>query len=241
MYSARINGEPTTFGTSGLLFRSNKVMYDRATNSLWHQFTGEPIIGTLADSGIRLPFFPVALTTWEEWLAEHPDTTVLSIETGVYPARSYEPESNPRSIYYDYFNSPDTMFPVWDRSAALETKEVVLGVGIGGAYKAYPVRALQRDKVVNDTLGGTEIVVVASVDSQAARVYMREGQEFSPGTEGELPGTLVDSGGDTWHVTEDYLVSAADASRKLKRVPTHMSFWFGWYQFHPDTELYSSP
>ena len=64
MYSARIDGETTTFGTSGLLYRSNKVMYDRATNTLWHQFTGEPIIGPLADSGIRLPFYPVLLTTW---------------------------------------------------------------------------------------------------------------------------------------------------------------------------------
>ena len=51
MYSARVNGQPTTFGTSGLLFRSNKLMYDRATNTLWHQFTGEPVIGELAGMG----------------------------------------------------------------------------------------------------------------------------------------------------------------------------------------------
>ena len=48
MYSARIDGEPTTFGTSGLLYRSNKLMYDRTTNSIWNQFTGEPVIGPLA-------------------------------------------------------------------------------------------------------------------------------------------------------------------------------------------------
>ena len=78
MYSGVVNGQTTTFGTSGLLYRSNKVMYDRATRSLWNQFSGEPIIGTLADSGIQLPFFPSVVSTWGEWQEEHPDTTVLS-------------------------------------------------------------------------------------------------------------------------------------------------------------------
>ena len=91
MYSGIVNGEPTTFGTSGLLYRSNKVMYDRATRSLWNQFIGEPVIGPLADSGIRQPFFPSVVTTWGEWWDEHPDTTVLAQDTGVYPAEFYVP------------------------------------------------------------------------------------------------------------------------------------------------------
>ena len=87
MYSAKINGEPTTFGTSGMLYRSNKVMYDRLTNSLWNQLTGEPVIGPLWDSGIKLDFFPVLLTTWEEWLELHPDTTVLGPGDGSLSSR----------------------------------------------------------------------------------------------------------------------------------------------------------
>ena len=244
MYSARINGKPTTFGTSGLLSRSNKIMYDRATKSLWQQFTGEPVIGPLADSGIKLPFFPVLLTTWKEWAAQHPDTTVLSIDTGVYPRSSYRPESNPRAIYYDYFNSQETMFPVPNRSPALETKEVVLGLSVGDAHKAYPVEALQEQRVVNDVLGGTDIVVISSPTSQAARVYERQGLHFAIGAEassaGGLPGALVDSNGNSWQVTEEYLASTADPSQRLKRLPTHMSFWFGWYSFHPDTLVFTS-
>ena len=242
MYSARINGEPTTFGTSGLLYPSNKVMYDRTTNSLWRQFTGEPVIGPLADSGIKLNFFPVLLTTWEEWVAEHPDTTVLSLDTGVYPRWRYSPESNPQAVYYDYFNSPNTMFPVPNRNATLETKDVVLGLSLGGAYKAYPVEALRQQKVVNDALGGTDIVVISSSTSQAARVYERQGQRFAISPENpatlRLPTALVDSRGDSWQVTEDYLVSTSNTSQKLKRLPTHMSFWFGWYSFHPDTLVF---
>ena len=66
MYSAKIDVEPITFGTSGLLYRSNKLMYDRKTESLWSSLLGEPVIGLLADSEIKLAFFPVVLTTWEE-------------------------------------------------------------------------------------------------------------------------------------------------------------------------------
>ena len=216
-------------------------MYDRATESLWHQFTGEPVIGPLADSGIKLPFFPVELTTWEEWLEQHPDTTVLELDTGLYPAELYQPESNPRSIYFFYRNEVDTMFPVWNRSDALDTKDVVLGLSLGDAHKAYPVSELQWDRVVNDELGGTQVVVIASANSQAARVYERGDQQFALADDKSaagLPITLLDSAGPTWRVTEERLVNTEDPSQTLKRIPTHTSFWFGWYSFHPDTEVY---
>ena len=218
-------------------------MYDRLTNSIWHQFTGEPVIGPLADSGIKLPFFPVLLTTWGEWVAEHPDTTVLSPETGIYPASRYAPESDFRSLYYSYRQSPETMFPVWNQSDALAAKDVILGLEIDNAYKAYPVKRLQQERVVNDALAGTEVVIIASSNSQAARAYERDGgHQFAPGagesTADGLPITLVDDGGSTWQVTEEYLVNADDPSLRLERIPTHTSFWFGWYGFHPDTQIY---
>jgi hypothetical protein len=242
VYSAKINGEATTFGTSGLLYRSNKVMYDRLTNSLWRQFTGEPVVGPLADSGIMLPFFPVELTTWGEWVAQHPDTTVLSLDTGVYSADSYENESDPRATYNDYFADPETRFPVWNRSDALATKAVVLGLSLGGENRAYALETLHRERVVNDTLGGTEVVVIGSTISQAARVYRRAGNRFSFGgdapTPGGLPTSLVDGDGATWRVTEDFLQSGADPGQRLERVPAHTSFWFGWFAFHTDTTVY---
>ena len=246
MYSARINGQPTTFGTSGFLYRSNKVMYDRQTYSLWNQLTGQPVIGPLWDSGLELEYFPVVITTWEEWMALHPDTTVLDRDTGLYPPGFYASEWNARAIYYDYFNSPNTMFPVPDRSGLLETKDVVLGVRLNDGAKAYSSEALQSVRILNDAVGGEEILVLSSGVSQGARAYHRGGRSFSlpPGeADGQLgiPLTIVDDDGGTWRVTEGYLVNAADESERLERIPTHMSFWFGWFQFHPDTELYAGP
>ncbi len=242
MYSARVEGEPTTFGTSGLLYRSNKLMYDRATNSLWQQFTGEAAIGPMADDGAVLAFFPTVVTTWIEWITEHPDTTVLSIDTGVYPFDYYQPESHPRSFYYDYLNSTGTKYAVRDRSADLATKEVVLGVSQGGQHKAYPVVELQKERVVNDEVGGVTIVVVASSDSQAARAYERGGHHFTQAPDDTVangtPGTLFDSTGARWLVTEEFLFADANPSKRLRRLPAFMTFWFGWYQSHPGTHVY---
>ena len=242
MYSAKINGEPTTFGTSGMLYRSNKVMYDRLTNSLWNQFTGEPVIGPLWDSGIKLDFFAVLLTTWEEWLELHPDTTVLDNNTGLYPAEFYVPENDPQAIYYDYFNAPDTMFPVPDRDHRLDAKDIVLGVELNDSYKAYTVVALRDSRIVNDVVGGAEILVLGSDASEGARAYYRGGRSFklAPGDgNAGIPSVVVDTEGGTWRVTEEFLVNTADQSETLARIPTHMAFWFGWFQFHPDTELYT--
>ena len=254
MYSANVNGRPTTFGTSGLLYRSNKLMYDRATNTLWSQLLGEPVIGPLADSGIELSLYPVLLTTWGEWRTEHPDTTVLASRTGqvsMSPAgeagigspRRYLPEDHAAAPYHSYFRSPDTAYPVWPRSNALEAKAVVLAVSIGDAHKAYPVEVLRVERVVNDELAGSGIVVVSSADSQGARVYARAGREFSLPADGSrsvegLPGRLVDSEGNPWRVTEEYLINERGPSERLARVASHMAFWFGWYAFHPDTEVY---
>ena len=229
-----------------MLYRSNKVMYDRLTNSLWNQLTGEPVIGPLWDSGIQLDFFPVLLTTWEEWRELHPDTTVLQQETGVYPATYYRPEEDPRAIYYQYFNAPETMFPVPDRSDLLSTKDIVLGVRLHDSYKAYSSDALRSALLVNDVVAGEEIVVLGPATSESARAYFRGDRSFSLAPrDGDdhsgLPRALEDGEGDTWLVTEEHLVSAADESETLPRIPTHMSFWFGWYQFHPDTELYTGP
>ena len=240
-YHGEFDGMETTFGTSGFLYRSNKIMYDRETLSLWNQETGQPVIGELADSGIQLNFFPTLLTTWGEWTDEHPDTTVLALDTGVSQPGSYFPEDNPNATYYEYFNTPGTMFPVWIRDDSLEAKDVVLGVNIGEAQKAYPVSVLQVERVVNDTLGETNVVVLGSEISQAAKAYERGDQEFSR-VEGDtstgVPMKLVDQNGHVWDVTEEALVNASDSSQTLPRIPTHSSFWFGWYAFYPDTELY---
>ena len=233
-----------TFGTSGLLYLSNKLMYDRKTNTLWRQFTGEPVVGSLADSGIRLSIFPVVVTQWHEWVTAHPDTTVLDIETGIYSPSSYLAESDPRSIYYDYFNSADTMFPVWRRSSLLDTKTVVLGLRVDGQARAYPLDKLAESVVANDELGGATLVIVTDPEAGAAGAYYREDFNFEahPAGAGDRgPRLLLDQENNRWAVTEGALLNVENPSLSLERLPGHTAFWFGWYASFPLTEVYGEP
>lgn len=224
-----------------MLYRSNKLMYDRDSNTLWHQFLGVPAVGPLVGSGIKLKLIPSLVTTWEDWLESHPDTTVLSNDTGVYPQSSYEPEGDPRSIYFDYRSDPETMFPVPHRSGVLRTKDQVLGLKLDGQSRAYPLDVLLDQPVINDSLGTRNVVVVTSAGG-AARAYRRGQHRFSsPETSAGAEGVAIlsDQQGRQWRVGEDALVQAEDPSQKLERLPGYMAYWFGWFAFNQDTDVYS--
>lgn len=171
-----------TFGSSGFLYRSNKLMYDRNTDTLWHQLWGTPAFGPLVGSGIQLERLPVTLTTWEAWYAEHPETKVMDYNTGF--VRDY----SVGAAYAEYFASPDTMFPVWQRSQLLPTKSWVFTLLIEEQPKAYPLDVLEEEKVVNDTLAGHSLVVIADAGGLGARAYERGEHTF---TTGDTPTNLA--------------------------------------------------
>jgi hypothetical protein len=204
-------------------------MYDQQTNSLWHHLRGEPVVGPLAPTGVRLTVLPVVVTSWRDWRTEHPDTTVLDIQTG--HVRDYAP-GRP---YGRYFASPDTMFPVSPRSDQLRTKDLVFAVRLGTAHKVYPLDALRRTPVVNDRVGTTNVVVLGTADARSARAYERGTLTFQPGA---VPGELVErTTGARWRVEEERLVQPA-TGRALPRVGGHVVYWFGWFAFYPDAEVY---
>lgn len=81
-YDSVVGGRRRGFGTSGLLYRSNKLMFDEDTMSLWSTLEGKPVVGPLVDTGLQMTSHAAVTTTWGEWRAEHPGTTVLSLDTG---------------------------------------------------------------------------------------------------------------------------------------------------------------
>lgn len=236
-----LNGDSYTFGSSGFLYRSNKLMYDRQTRTLWNQLTGEPVLGELVGSGIKLKYLPVVVTSWQSWSAQHPDTLVLDINTGY--SRPYEPGA----AYGAYFADDATMFPVWQRSSLLETKDRIYALQVEGIPIAYPLDILIDEKVLNDTVGKTNVVLVAAqgditVQSDPStiynaggevRAYLRAQESFIPGPDA---GAVLDSAGRSWQVTEGALIGPDD--EKAPRINGHLAYWFGWYAFFPNTVLY---
>ncbi len=225
----REDGGVFVFGSSGLLYRSNKLMYDEGTESLWSNLTGEPVGGALAGSGVVLPMHPLTVTSWGEWRRRHPVSTVASLETG------FDRDYSAGAAYGRYFASPDTMFPVWVRSDALAPKDWVYALRAGAAARAYPLATLFRERVVNDAVGATPAVLVADPESGAVRAYARRERVFAEGP----AGTLVEPGrSEVWKVEEEALVGVGTKAETLPRLPGHRAYWFGWYAFFPDTTLY---
>ena len=208
-------GEPLVFGSSGFLYRSNKLMFDRATHTLWNQFTGKPVSGELVNSGIELVQRPVVIDTWANWRAANPDTKILSQQTG------YRRDYGSGVVYNSYFSSPDLMFPVVVDERQNRQKDYVFGVRQFGGAKAWPLKAFEQTRVINDGLGDRPLVLIGDAQTRTVRAYERGALEFSGTT------TSVTSGdGVRWQITEDALV--ASDGRELPRVAGHIAFWFAW-------------
>lgn len=241
------DGAPLRFGSSGLLHRSNKLMVDAATRTLWNQLTGEPVLGPLAAEGRALRVLPVVLSSWETWRRRHPQTRVLDLDTGFRrPYRLGAP-------YGGYFASPQTMFPVWQRSRVLPAKARVYALRVEGVPKAYPIDALARERVVNDEVSGAAVVLVAGgevlrVEGLAQRVgpvsyeaglevraYRRGERRFRPGADGTQ---LLDDAGRPWRVEEDALLGPE--GERAERLPGFLAYWFGWHAFFPQTLVYEA-
>lgn len=227
LYHTEHAGTLHELGTSGFLYRSNKLMYDRATQSLWSTLRGEPVIGPLAGQGIRLARGSVVTTTWGEWRRRHPHTSVLSIDTG--HTRDYAEGA----AYRDYFASDALMFEVPLRDARLANKAEVLGLlpaADGGEPLAIDAAFLRTHPVHHERLGGSAVVIVTDA-SGANRVYASTGLHFDR-YDGDR--TLTGADGRAWQLHEDALRSDG---RTLPRVPAHRAFWFGWHAAFPHTRL----
>lgn len=226
--------QPLVFGSSGLLYRSNKLMFDRETDSLWNQFTGEPVAGPLRGSGIRLKLRPVTITDWASWRAANPETTVLSLETG--HVRNYASGH----VYRAYFASPNLMFPtrVGDESV-VRRKGYVFGIRTVAAARAWPMTVFLDRQVINDAVGDLAVVLVGDATTRTVRAYERGERTFAAGSGGEAgSGTLAGPGG-AWRLGEDALVGPDGTS--LPRVAGHVAYWFAWDGYlGPRSTLYGA-
>lgn len=150
-YYARVGGQVLRFGVSGLLYNSDMLLYDRQTESLWSQIRKQAVSGIM--KGERLQSIPLIHTSWADWKQRHPDSLVLSTDTG-------NPRDYTRSPYAGYEQSRTLYFSVSERDQRYHPKEWVLGVEIDGHLKAYPFVELEKSSgLVRDTLGGQKITV----------------------------------------------------------------------------------
>ncbi len=209
--------EPLVFGSSGLLYRSNKLMYDDATRSLWNHFSGRPVVGPLAASDIELEVLPLVTTTWAEWRRLHPDTQVLARDTG------YDRDYSAGAAYGSYFASPDLMFPALADAPGLRAKDEIFGVRAPGGAVAWPLEAFDGGAVHHGSAGLWDLVVVGDAAQRTARAYRIEpGERFEMAADD----VLVRGDGTRFQIEEAALVASNGEQRP--RVPGHLAYWFAW-------------
>ena len=227
-YKTNFQGTNHALGTSGFLYRSNKLMYDQATQSMWNTIKGEPVLGPLVGKGIKLEHLSVVTTTWAEWKRRHPDTQVLSLNTG--HRRNY----GEGVAYSEYFATDRLMFNTPFNDTRLKNKQEVLALRFAGAPNqqlAIDTDFLKSNPVYKDRVGPQQILVLTDT-SGANRVY-DPGKVDIVSYDGDS--TVTDARGRAWQLTESSLT--AENGDELGRLPYHRAFWFGWKATFPETRL----
>ncbi len=154
LYRQTIGEQKFDFGTSGFLYRSNKLMYDRQTHTLWSTLEGIPVVGKLVRSGLKLERLPIVTTTWKEWKRRHPNTKMLFLGTGFI--RDYGEGVSSQS----YFPTEELMFPVPVDDARLKNKQEVLAILLNGKSAAYDTAFFEKNPLHQGKVRNQSIVVL---------------------------------------------------------------------------------
>jgi hypothetical protein len=220
-----------TLGVSGSLWKHALIMFDRQTESLWTQVSGEALRGPL--EGERLAPIPSVMTTWSHWKRDHPDTLVLI---------RGEDDVRPKE-YIDYHADPEELgiFGTENPDSRLGGKQPILGVAPGALGSNVAVAyVLDRFTVLNDSLAGTPVVVVSGPERAAGRLYRRTagGRVLTFEVSGDRPEWAVDvESGSRWDLFEGLSVGGPMQGVRLEAIPATPAYWFAWAAFHSSSEL----
>ncbi len=242
-FDRRVGDRVLDFGTSGRLYNSNLVMYDRQTESLWPQLTGEASVGVL--TGAKLASVPMIPVAWRDFREAHPDAWVLSHDTGY--DRPYG--QNP----YPEYDHPDTglVFDPGTDDGRLEPKDRVVAISRGSDAVAVVRAAVADAGVVTVTVGGRELVLF-HLDGQASALdaYSVSGGAdigsvavYDPVVDGQRLSFRADGDhftdaetGSTWNILGE-ATGGPLAGATLTAQPFTDTFWFAWVAFQPDTRV----
>jgi uncharacterized protein DUF3179 len=233
VFRAQAKGKPLVLDNAGVV-AGNEVFKDRETGSRWQQSSLEAISGPLR--GEHLKLFPFLLTSWQEWRRLHPDTRVLKPLPG-YADRIAEKNAMIRQGLSGEGAAPSD---VTYHDNRLRPKTMILGVDVGGASKAFPLDALRRERVVNDTLGGKPVLIVhqPASDTTTAFVARSGGRTLTFAAANEGATELTDRETKSRWTAYGDCTSGPLKGSALEAIILEPEYWFAWSEFHRDTGIY---
>ena len=213
-----VRGRNETFRLVGM-DHYNAMFEDARTGSWWRQATGEAVAGKL--KGEALPEVESSQMTLGEWFALYPDAMVMQADEA--SRAEYDPLAR-----FERGRSRGALTRTDSRS--WQDKSWVVGIHAGGVSKAYDWNRLRAERLINDTLGRTAIVLALGSDDMSFAAFERPSASsftvnkdtlFSAGTRYDLAGR-----------------SLTTPSRPLKAIAASQEFWHSWWTFHPKTLRY---
>ena len=235
MFRADPKGQPLEFDTAGVI-GGNEVFKDRQTGTRWQQSSLEAISGPL--KGEHLKLFPFLLTNWREWRAQHPETLVLKPLPG-YDERIPTMNALIREGLSGKGAAPDGAFGHDDR---LPPKAMVLGLDVDAANMAFPLRALREARVVNEQLGGKQVVIVHQPASDTTTAFLSRAKgrslKFRPAD--DQVKEMIDEETKSRWTPYGLCVSGPLRGAQLQALILEPEYWFAWSEFHPGTAIYQA-
>ena len=227
-WNRMVNGSETTFGVSGLLYNTNLIPFDRATESNWSQILNASVNGDLR--GQEADLIMLVETDWGTWKSLYPETRVVGPNTGF--SRTYG-----ISPYGDYSTNNDRfLFPV-AKDGRLPLKERVHAIVDGADAKAYRFRDFDEGAIISDSFKGTDYLVVGNADFIVSfALGGNNAAEFEYVYDGSSDVIVQDGAGNRYNIFGEVVAGPASGQR-LTPASGFMGFWFAIPAFY-ETALY---
>lgn len=211
-------------------------MYDYQTDSLWSHLVGAAVTGPL--KGEKLRPLQSMFTQWDTWRKLYPTTKVLNNgRSSIFTLRD---------PYESYYRSSDTgIIPTRLSDKRIYPKEYVIGLVFNGKAKAYPFSALSRQPVVNDAFEEVPLLIVFDEETTTGMIFKRklDGKTltFKKTSMSIKKGFFLfdDASRSVWEALAGTAIEGPMRGKKLEALPTTPSFWFGWVDHYPKTELFA--
>lgn len=228
MWKRTVGGTVLRFRLAGIN-NQNFLMRDEETGSWWQQITGKAIFGPM--KGQQLDPVLSDELTFATWKQEAPLGQVLA--PVAKDANEYESDWEPHIAKLPVVIS----FP----GTPLQSRDVVIGMEIARASRAYPLPAVLSESVVQDRLGGTPILLVAGPDEKSVRAFVSRagGKDIEIFRSGDAAHwALVDSESASMWNFQGCATSGAMSGQCLQEIPALKDYWFDWRNYHPDSSVY---
>lgn len=232
-FRAEVDGNRLVFRLRGQ-YNGTMLLEDRSTQSFWSPFTGVALTGPMR--GAVMARLPLSQCLWSEWLGMHPGTRVLYDAAALRDGRGNK------------FSPGSPGIPPWMRATLVRPLDgrlphntLVLGVENAAKARAYPLKALARiGPVLNDSLGGAEIVVRCRPGTlQALAFHRRVGDRILVFGYSEARGVYDEETQSVWNEMGE-AISGPLAGTQLAYVESGVGEWYEFAAYHPGTEIFEA-